>query len=65
MHLPTKARFKRRASAVRNSIDRIKLNFSTAVGRPGFKSRAAAVPRARTQFIHYKYIRIHLLFNLL
>ena len=53
------ARFKRRATAVPNSIDRIKFVFNTAVARLGFKRRAAAVPRARSQFIHYKYIRIH------
>ena len=39
-----KARFKRRATAVPNSIDRIKFDFSTAVALLGFKRRATAVP---------------------
>ena len=39
-----KARFKRRATAVSNSIDRIKFDFSTAVALLGFKGRATAVP---------------------
>ena len=38
-----KARFKRRATAVSNSIDRIKFDFSTAVALLGFKGRATAV----------------------
>ena len=46
MHLPTKARFKRRASAVPNSIDRIKFDFSTTVARLGFERRATAVPNS-------------------
>ena len=41
-----KARFKRRATAVPNSIDRIKFDFSTAVARLGFKRRATAVPNS-------------------
>ena len=32
-HKISKARFKRRATAVPNSIDRIKIDFSTAVAR--------------------------------
>ena len=76
-----KARFKRRATAVPNSIDRIKFDFSTAVTRRLKPSRATAVQHGkpccairqqldlvinvallpcRTQFINYKYIRIHL-----
>ena len=39
----SKAHFKRRATAVPNSIDRIKFDFSTAVARLGFKRRATAV----------------------
>ena len=38
-----KARFKRRATAVPNSIDRIKFDFSTAVALLSFKCRATAV----------------------
>ena len=38
-----KARFKRRATAVSNSIDRIKFDFSTAVVRRLKPSRATAV----------------------
>ena len=41
-----KARFKRRATAVPNSIDRIKFDLSTAVARLGFKRRATAVPNS-------------------
>ena len=37
------ARFKRRATAVPNSIDRIKFDFSTAVARRLKPSRAIAV----------------------
>ena len=36
----TQARFKRRATAVPNSIDRIKFDFSTAVARRLKPSRA-------------------------
>ena len=39
----TKARFKRRATAVPNSIDRIKFDFSKAVARRLKPSRATAV----------------------
>ena len=39
----SKARFKRRATAVPNSIDRIKFDFSTAVARRLKPSRATAV----------------------
>ena len=42
----SKARFKRRATAVPNSIDRIKFDFSTAVARLGFKRHATAVPNS-------------------
>ena len=38
-----KARFKRRATAVPNSIDRIKFDFSTALARRLKSSRATAV----------------------
>ena len=38
-----KTRFKRRATAVSNSIDRIKFDFSTAVARRLKPSRATAV----------------------
>ena len=38
-----KARFKRRATAVPNSIDRIKFDFSTALARRLKPSRAIAV----------------------
>ena len=38
-----KARFKRRAAAVPNSIDRIKFDFSTAVARRLKPSRATGV----------------------
>ena len=38
-----KARFKRRATAVPNTIDRIKFDFSTAVARRLKPSRATAV----------------------
>ena len=38
-----KARFKRRATAVPNSIDRIKFDFSTALARRLKPSRATAV----------------------
>ena len=53
-----RTRFKRRATAVPNSIDRIKFDFSTAVARRlkpsratrltrlGFKRRATAVPNS-------------------
>ena len=41
-----KARFKRRATAVPNSIDRIKFDFSTAVARRLKPSRATAVPNS-------------------
>ena len=40
------ARFKRRATAVPNSIDRIKFDFSTAVARRLKPSRATAVPNS-------------------
>ena len=39
----SKAHFKRRATAVPNSIDRIKFDFSTAVARRLKPSRATAV----------------------
>ena len=39
----TKAHFKRRATAVPNSIDRIKFDFSMAVARRLKPSRATAV----------------------
>ena len=39
-------RFKRRATAMPNSIDGIKFHFSTAVARLGFKRRATAVPNS-------------------
>ena len=42
-HPLCKARFKRRATAVSNSIDRIKFDFSTAVARRLKPSRATAV----------------------
>ena len=42
----SKARFKRRATAVPNSIDWIKFDFSTAVARLGFKRHATAVPNS-------------------
>ena len=42
----SEARFKRRATAVPNSIDRIKFDLSTAVARLGFKRRATAVPNS-------------------
>ena len=45
-----KARFKRRATAVPNSIDRIKFDFSTAVARLGFKRRATVVPNSIHEF---------------
>ena len=38
-----KARFKRRATAVPNSIDRVKFDFSTAVARRLKPIRATAV----------------------
>ena len=38
-----KARFKRRATAVPNSVDQIKFDFSTAVARRLKPSRATAV----------------------
>ena len=38
-----KARFKRRATAVPNSIDRVKVDFSTAVARRLKPIRATAV----------------------
>ena len=44
--LSSKARFKRRATAVPNSIDRIKFDFSTAVARRLKPSRATAVPNS-------------------
>ena len=37
------AHFKRRSTAVSNSVDRIKLDFSTAVARLGFKRCVTAV----------------------
>ena len=40
---PIQARFKRRATAVPNSIDRIKFDFSTALARRLKPSRAIAV----------------------
>ena len=40
------ARFKRRATAVPNSVDRIKFDFSTAVTRRLKPSRATAVPNS-------------------
>ena len=40
------ARLKRRATAVPNSIDQIKFDFSTAVARLGFKRRATALPNS-------------------
>ena len=42
----SEARFKRRATVVPNSIDRIKFDFSTAVARRLKPSRAAAVPNS-------------------
>ena len=42
-HQISKARFKRSATAVPNSIDRIKIDFSTAVARRLKPSRATAV----------------------
>ena len=42
----TKARFKRRATAVPSSIDRIKFDFSTTVARRLKPSRATAVPNS-------------------
>ena len=49
-----KARFKRRATAVSNSIDRIKFDFSTAVALLGFKRRATAVPIACEQQTYFR-----------
>ena len=46
MYQSSKARFKRRATAVLNSIHRIKIDFSTAVFRLGFKRRATTVPNS-------------------
>ena len=46
VRLKSKARFKRRATAVPNSIDRIKFGFSTAVARRLKPSRATAVPNS-------------------
>ena len=43
VRLPTKARFKRRATAVPNSTGRIKFDLSTAVARRLEPSRATAV----------------------
>ena len=43
---PPKARFKRRATAVPNSIDQIKFDFSTATARRLKASRASAVPNS-------------------
>ena len=43
LRLLSMARFKRRATAVPNSIDRIKFDFSTAVARRLKPSRATAV----------------------
>ena len=48
--LPSKARFKRRANAVPNSIDRIKFDFSTAVARRLKPSRATVVPNSIHKF---------------
>ena len=42
----SKARFKRRATVMPNSIDRIKFDFSTAVARHLKPSRATAVPNS-------------------
>ena len=42
----SKARFERRATAVPNSIDRIKFDFSTAVVRRLKPSRATSVPNS-------------------
>ena len=50
-----KARFKRRATAVPNSIDRIKFDLSTAVARRLKPSRATAVPNS----IYKLYITIY------
>ena len=44
--LKFKARFKRRATAVSNSIDQIKFDFGTAVVRRLKASRATAVPNS-------------------
>ena len=44
--ISSKARFKRHATAVPNSIDRIKFDYSTAVARLGFKRRATAAPNS-------------------
>ena len=43
---PLQARLKRRATALPNSIDRIKFDFSTAVARRLKPSRATAVPNS-------------------
>ena len=43
----TLARFKRRATTVPNSIDRIKFDFSTSVARRLKPSRATAVYKRR------------------
>ena len=45
-----KARFKRRATPVSNSIDRIKFDFSTAVARRLKPSRATAVKHGYTSW---------------
>ena len=42
----SQARFKRRATGVPNSTDPIKLDFSTAVARLGFKRSAIALPNS-------------------
>ena len=49
-----KARFKRRATAVPNSIDRIKFDFSTAVARRLKPSRAIAVLHGSIARIGFK-----------
>ena len=41
-----KARFKRHATAVPNSVDRIKFDFSTAIARRLKRGRATAVPNS-------------------
>ena len=49
-----KARFKRRATAVPNSIDRIKFDFSRAVARRLKPSRATAVLHGNIARIGFK-----------
>ena len=48
-----KARFKRRATPVLNSIDRIKFDFSTAVARRLKPSRATAVKHGKPAVLHF------------